>query len=279
MTIGPFRVYYKANVTDATYWKGPVRDEEYQSNPKKHAGRKIYEDLSDYHRTHRDCIAGLGDLGTQQAAAQDTTDVLLLTNGARIEGKIVHIDSGRYVTIKRADGEIFEVPTDRIHSITTSAEVDQRAAELRVLKPSKKLILGWENLTLAGFGSTDGSTWFSLHTTNGALLSDRLFLGLGIGWDSYPNGDMVPITASVSYTFASSVIRPYGYGAIGYALGWLDGRPGADFGGITFGGGLGARLNLGPGAAPVVQLGYRSQKTEAREGTINSFTLEGGIVF
>ncbi len=216
---------------------------------------------------------------TSKPSEEDYTDVVLLNNNGTITGKILEIIPGKEVRIERIDGQEFTVPFKRIFAVTDTDNLEQRRQEFQMHKPDKSP-LDWRNVTMVGFRHCSVNDRFSASTVNGVALSEHIFVGLGLGWDSYPQGNIVPVFANGRYSVQWGFVRPFAYVDAGYAFGWLWGMPGADFGGLTVGVGLGMKLAVDDGTMPLLQLGFRSQQTKTgrRETeTLNFCTVMIGL--
>lgn len=220
--------------------------------------------------------------------ADPVVDVILLRNGATIKGTIKEIIPGKQIVIERRDGMIFEIPVEKIAALTDLDHLAERRRELKTITPQINLITGWENVTVIGFRHGEGDTYFSFSATNGALIGKHIYLGLGVGWDNYPSGDMVPIFANVRYFFDVKPVRPFFTTEFSYSLGWLDSQSGANYGGLTLSVGLGTKLifTAESDASPIVQIGYRLQRVKEMDrsgdrvsNTFHFMTVMVGIAF
>ena len=218
------------------------------------------------------------------APVEDSTeynDVILLKNGGTVEGKILEIIPGDKVTIERRDGKELTIPVKKIFALTDTAGIDQRKHELELLAP-EKTTMTWQNVTMIGLLQGEDNTIFQVSVTNGVLFGERTFLGLGIGYDNYPSGTVVPIVVSGKYALDWGSVYPFAFLDAGYGIGWLKGILGADYGGLTFSAGIGVRLAVGPGAMPLMQLGYRRQELKSAGFETRSYdfmTAKIGVVF
>lgn len=220
------------------------------------------------------------------ASDEDKTDVILLKNGSTIRGRITEKVPGDKVVIERADGQVFEVPVEKIFALTDEDHLEQRRKELELFKP-KSQFRGWENVTTAGFYRGEGSTFFAVSSVSGAWLGDNLFLGLGIGWDNYPDGNMVPLFAEARIYRKWRSLRPFAFVDAGYSFGWIEDMGGAAYGGLQLTLGVGTKLFAGSkGALPVIQFGFRLQGSKenigngAKRSVIYEFiTVMAGVAF
>lgn len=200
--------------------------------------------------------------GQALATEIDKADVILLKNGNIIRGRITETIPGDKVVIERADGQVFEVPTDEIFAVTDDDQLDQRRKELEIFKP-KRQPLKWDNVTIAGLYYSDDNMFFSASTVNGAWFGEQLFLGLGLGWDNYPGGDMVPVFAEARLYRAWRSFRPYAFVDAGYSFGWLKDISGAHNAGLHLNLGVGTKLFAWtPGLRPLIQIGFRVQQAK-----------------
>ncbi len=209
-------------------------------------------------------------------------DVVLLSNGASIRGKIIKNEPGKELQIERADGEIFTVPYDRIAAVTDEDKLDEHYQALKESEPPYKKPLKWVNITQVGLLTGDGLDMLAVTTYNGVLLNPNVFLGAGLGWINFPGGqgdfdsgdDMVPITGDIRFFTEVGRLQPYVDISSGYSIGL--GRPG----GITLGLAAGTKLKVA-GAAPLLQVGYLMQGYEeaGNRETLSFFSAMAGIMF
>ncbi|MEA2030866.1 MAG: hypothetical protein U9N55_04635 [candidate division Zixibacteria bacterium] len=214
------------------------------------------------------------------------TDVILLTNGATIKGKIIETIPGKEITIERIDGQEFAVPFKRIAVVTDVDNIDKKKAKYFVDNPKKTLIVQWKNITKLGFLAGEDSRIFSISSVNGVQLGKNIFLGAGLGWENYPRGYTLPIYADFHVFTESRYFAPFMFISAGYAIGLSDVRNGGNYGGISYEAGIGTKLLFGDGAAPTIQVGYRVQQAKGLiDGNINEsdsyhfISIMAGIAF
>ncbi|MBI4720203.1 MAG: hypothetical protein HY770_03065 [Chitinivibrionia bacterium] len=223
---------------------------------------------------------------TSFGQVHDYDDILLLNNGGTITGKIIDNVPGKKVTIERADGMVFKVPSKKIFAITDADNLEQHRRELQGCASLKRnLLRGWKNTTWIGPRWGAARAYMSAGSVSGVYFGERIFLSLGLGYDYWPVAATLPIFFHARVYEGGDLVRVFVYGDLGYALGWVEGVSGCDRGGTTFGFGAGGQMNAGTGPMPIILAGYRYQATgeyptgQRIGGTAHYLTISVGIVF
>ncbi|MEW6050668.1 MAG: hypothetical protein AB1644_06355 [Candidatus Zixiibacteriota bacterium] len=215
-------------------------------------------------------------------------DVILLNNGAMIKGTIVNRVEGEKVTVRLQDGNTMDVPFKKIAAITTS-DTDYEARHktildsLAALRPAESHFRPMYQLQLGGqVGSEDRLGGFAA-VGGGVMTPQELFAGLTVGVDRNSEGTYVPLMCELDFFFKGHSVAPFVFFSAGYAIGWLDNYPSADFGGFRIHAGLGVRLPLSPNVWLTGRGGYVSQqvgKSTTPVGTKMDFLgLSAGLLF
>jgi hypothetical protein len=198
-------------------------------------------------------------------AQRKSKDAVYLKSGSVIIGKLVQNDSLGGVKISNDCGIWFynlqDVDSVRVISSLQSQE----------LKKS-----GYYNLSSMGllFGEgADGSHPFaSLTTVNGWQFGQRVFTGIGLGYEFYEWG-VLPVFADVKYFFKQDVVTPFISFKAGYSFPLSKRKSGSDYYtqyGQTYGGVLvnpevGLLIPVGSSNAITVGVGYQYQELSYNE--------------
>jgi hypothetical protein len=198
-------------------------------------------------------------------AQRKSKDAVYLKSGSVIIGKLVQNDSLGGVKISNDCGIWFynlqDVDSVRVISSLQSQE----------LKKS-----GYYNLSSMGllFGEgADGTHPFaSLTTVNGWQFGQRVFTGIGLGYEFYEWG-VLPVFADVKYFFKQNVVTPFISFKAGYSFPLSKRKSGSDYYtqyGQTYGGVLvnpevGLLIPVGAANAISVTVGYQYQELSYNE--------------
>lgn len=180
------------------------------------------------------------DAAPADSASSDEVAVLL-SNGGKITGVIVEDKPGDELIIRRADGEIFEIPYDKIDTISRDGDVAERQRNLidsartgPVHRMDPQLQV---HLSIASDVDTYGG-----HVIGGTMLARDLFIGAGIGYEKNntdPEASFMPVFAEAQYLLGSYQMAMVTYVRGGWALAWMDGLNGSNRGGARFEIGMG----------------------------------------
>lgn len=111
--------------------------------------------------------------------------------------------------------------------------------------------------------SAPEETMFSLYYESSIQSSENFAWGVGVGYENYPNGTMVPVYVNLKASTSTAPVIPYTYADFGYSFGNIDGVEGFDAGGLMYGGGVGLKIHVGYSAAILLDIGYRIQHAKA----------------
>jgi hypothetical protein len=202
-------------------------------------------------------------LMAQWTIAADMVEVVYLKNGSIIRGIIIEQIPGKSIKIQTEGGNVFVFTYDEIEKITKEA-----GSAPGVSSPLEPRSTGFTSLAKLGLMSGESETMFSITSISGAMLSEDVSLGLGLTYDNYPNGSMLPIFLDVRGYMTHGRVRPVLFADAGYSLGWIKGLSGSDWGGFMLNAGLGISVAFpNSRAAFVADVGYKLQKAKALRQT------------
>ena len=206
--------------------------------------------------------------------------VVYLKNGGVIHGMIIEQIPGKSIKIETRDGNIFVYTFDEIEKI----------AKERIELTSAP---GYRNIPRVGLVSGENNTLFTASDVNGAQLGDDTCLGFGVGYDKYPNAWTLPLFVDFRVDLIGGEASPFLFTDAGYALGWVNGLSGSDWGGIMINAGFGARMALSDMSSVIIEAGYKFQRTReyyydwsgsnivlhTREANLDFLSLMVGCIF
>jgi hypothetical protein len=183
---------------------------------------------------------------TMMAQVEQYEDVVYLKNGSIIHGMIIEQIPNETIKIKTADRNVFVFEFDQIERITK--EEVQAGASTPASPPEK--YVGKQN----GFeGTVDmyfaiefeyGEPVLGMDAIAGYRFFPQLFIGAGTGFELFFDGSMMPFFVQVRADFVEAKATPFFYLNAGYALGWVNGEDGSDYGGLMMEPGIGIRINI-----------------------------------
>ena len=98
-----------------------------------------------------------------------------------------------------------------------------------------------------------------INMINGALFNPYLSLGLGIGYEYWPDGNLLPIYLDLRVNFIKRRFSPCLVINGGYALGWVKEESGANWGGFLVNPAFGFRGYISKYFAMAFTVGYKLQ--------------------
>lgn len=209
-------------------------------------------------------------LMVQLATAADMVEVVYLKNGSIIRGVIIEQIPGKSIKIETEGGNVFVYTYDEIEKITKEPRPSPYTSSQFSGGHRANAFTG---LTKLGMMSGESETMFSVTSISGAMLSEDVSLGLGLTYDNYPNGSMLPIFLDMRGYMIRGRVRPVLFADAGYSLGWIKGVHGSDWGGFMLNAGLGISVGFpNSRAAFVADVGYKLQKAKA---LVTNFWTDG----
>lgn len=187
-------------------------------------------------------------------------DVIYLKNQNIIHGMIIEQIPNESIKIKTKDKDVFYFKISEIEKIVK--EVNTNYDE----KSKKNIVLSkyrFFNITEFVYGFSDKV--IGLQTINGVTLGESISLGIGIGYDKYPDIGLSPIFLDFRYFITKNKISPFIELPIGqsfiidyYAR---DGNEG-NLSGFYTNPSMGIKFKISPNTAFNLSLGFKYQKSK-----------------
>lgn len=184
-------------------------------------------------------------------------DVVYLVNGSIIHGKIIEYKSGEYVKIRTCSRNVW---------VFKEEEIDKIVKEEVIQKPDstkQQSNEGFFNITgigvLAGSRTSSYTAPFSFKTINGYHYKNGLFIGGGVGVESFSE-IFVPVFADVRYRLLSSNFSPNLFANVGYSFSMKNFENLNAKGGLIGGLGFGVHIPLNMRTALNFSVAYRYQQ-------------------
>ena len=194
-------------------------------------------------------------------ASEGFDDVVLLDNGALIQGRIIPGADPDKVIVEREDGYMVDIPRDRIRLITKDGDpqVDSLLQEMTQSRPQVMPRTGWAHFIRVEFHTGDATEVRGLMAGFDLLVQGSFVISTGIGYETWHDqGKAVPILIEMLGYVWRGQVWPYWYFQIGmlpyFAEAGSNNDP--DF---MFGWGLGLVRPLGSEHGIGVRVGYRTQ--------------------
>jgi len=199
-------------------------------------------------------LIGMVVMITSVSFSQDGyEDVVYLKNGGIMRGMIIEQIPGKSLKIQTVDRNVFVYSFDEIEKITK--EKKPGASEVGMYKSS-----GYLNITRVGVLAGGQSTMFSASITNGVQVGEYFSLGLGVGFDNYPNETVLPLFLDFRGYLLEGQIAPMIFADLGYSLGKVTARDEWDAGGLMFSIGAGVQLKTSASTSVMFEIGYKYQE-------------------
>jgi len=187
--------------------------------------------------------------------AQSRQDVVYLTNGSILKGKVIENSTGVKTTIEIVGNNIIVIPDSAIKMILMDQKIPANQRENKA-SPAEMAA------TVNFYGGSQNSGGFTFITSY--RFPFRLAIGAGIGIEWFDH-QQIPFIADIKYYFLEGSWSPYVYAMGGYAVPLS--QKGDDewteyHGGSLAGTGAGMMFSFSNRNALFFSLGYRYQKTE-----------------
>ncbi len=219
-------------------------------------------------------------LSLQTQAADKYDDVVLLDNGAVVQGKILPEESdGKKLKVEREDGYVFEIPRKRIRLIAKAGDpaVDSLRLEIAQGRPVREIVTDWKRFVRAGVYNGESEDVVALSVGFGLVVQQNFMIATGIGWDHYSFGEGIPLFLEFSGYVSKGTILPYWYLNFGVTPFFAATGTGEE-GDYFLGWGIGFTAPVGEGFGAGALLGYRTQSF-VDEGKIGLITLMAALHF
>jgi len=202
-------------------------------------------------------------------AQKPLDDVVYLTNGSFLRGKIIEMNPGQSLRIVLQGSDSLTV------MMADVKEIKQEETPPAVVVPAEgaRKDQGYTLMADANFGlgklrgpdrvtDDDQAAWSAMFTVfNGFTLSPYVQLGLSTGIELWSTRFFIPVFVDLRVNFMDRDNSPFAYLNGGYSIGWKQGSPGTGYGGGMAAAGLGAKFRISPKNLMLVSLGYMFQQT------------------
>jgi hypothetical protein len=210
------------------------------------------------------------------ASDDQPDDIVLLTNGGIVQGKIVERVGHHKIVVELPNGRRIDIPLKRISSITNSAAdyTTRHQAILDSLNAVRNQPLAVVGTTMQIHVGALTSTKLTAVGLSGsvAMMTNRNFsLGVSAGWNRYPKGNLLPVLCEFEYRMSHGFWQPLLFLHAGIAGGWRKGRQGADYGGPRYGLGIGLLKVIHEGLAVTVRIGFEHQSVTNMTNELDSY--------
>ena len=198
-------------------------------------------------------------------AQHKNRDAVYLKSGSVIIGKLIQNDSLGVIKISNDCGiwlyNFQDVDSVGVISIVQSTDLKQS---------------GYYNLSSIGLLFGEGADGYhpfaSLTTVNGWQFNQRVFTGIGLGYEFYEWGVM-PVFADIKYIFNKDVVKPFVSFKAGYSFPLSKSKNGTDYytqygqtyGGVMVNPEVGLLIPVGSSNAILVGIGYQYQELSYNE--------------
>jgi len=204
---------------------------------------------------------------TRAFAQRKSKDAVFLKEGSVVTGSLIQYDSIKGVRILNDCGNWF-------YSFAEVDSVHLFAKVQRTMLKEKKS--GYYNFSsvglLLGAGTKGYQPLASLTMVNGWQFNQRIFTGIGLGYEFYDWG-VLPVFAEIKYLFRPDVVTPFISLKAGYsfplsntyeAVNYYE-MAGKTYGGVQLNPEVGFSMPVGERNAFVVGLGYNYQELSYQE--------------
>ena len=193
-------------------------------------------------------------------------DVVYLRNGSVIRGMIIEQIPGKTIKIETADRNVFVFTYDEIEKISkeeSPARADNQNIEDRVTGEARGSTSNARALILrSGIFSVEEESVFGFSIVGSRFINDYFSSGIGAGFESYPNGHMIPLFLDMRAYFVPGQVSPFVFADVGYALASIEGYDGYGYGGFLLNAGGGLDLRTTTNIGFMFEVGYKLQKAK-----------------
>lgn len=215
---------------------------------------------------------------TQTAIATDNPpdDIVLLTNGGIVHGKIVERVARKKIVVEFPNGKRIDIPLRRISNITNST-VDYTTRHQEILdslnthRHGPLAVVGTVTQIHVGALTSTDLTAVGVSGSAAMLTSVNFLLGVSVGWNHYPKGNLLPVLCEFEYRMSRGTWQPLLFLHAGIAVGWLNGESGADFGGPRYGMGIGLLKVNHEKLAVTIRIGFEHQSVATATHGLESY--------
>jgi hypothetical protein len=188
-------------------------------------------------------------------------DVVVIDNGAVVQGKILPKSTDKKLWIERDDGHVVEIPRKRIALITKAGDpmIDSLRVEIIRKHAVPEIITEWKGFVRAGVYNSESEKVVAFAGGFGLLVQGNFQIATGIGWDHYPDrGEGFPIFIEMLGYIGKGTVLPYWCVNFGVTP-FLAKSGTAGEGEFFLGWGLGIVFPVKKGMGVGALVGYRTQ--------------------
>ena len=220
-------------------------------------------------------------------------DIIYKADGSEIKASVIEIDDTyvKYKNFEQPDGPVRNIKKSELFLIIykdgtkekfTAAPPPDNSSSTVQPNADKKIEgnpeadntnseyqfqrFGYINIIEAGpifvfsySGGKSSNIIYRVNMINGALIGPFVSLGLGVGYERWPNGNLLPLYMDLRFNFVKMRFSPILVIDGGYTLGWMTGETGADWGGFALNPAIGFRGYFNKYCGMTLTVGYKLQ--------------------
>jgi hypothetical protein len=197
---------------------------------------------------------------TCKVTAQSKEDVIYLSNGSILRGKVIEHVSGVQTSIEIVGHNVLVFPDSVIKMLLRDQPVKAKDRENKASPVEMAANISF-------YGGSDNSTGFTFITSY--RFPFRLATGVGVGIEWFDH-QQIPLMGDIKYYFLKGSWSPYVYAQCGYAFQLSTNSEGdwsEYYGGVLVGTGGGMRFDFSKRNALIFSVGYRFQQTKTVTGS------------
>ena len=186
-----------------------------------------------------------------QVSAQQWQELVYLKNGSIIKGIVIEQVPSGSMKVQTSDGSIFVYPMSEVERIVKEYSEKENEAN-----SAKTLRIGYKWFLECGY-LLDNENYNHIEavTSHGYQFSPYLYIGGGLGYESFIDILSMPMFANVRLTPLNKAVTPYLDVKLGYALQLTT--SGYDGGGLFFSPTIGCRIGVSKKSGISFGLGYQ----------------------
>jgi hypothetical protein len=192
-------------------------------------------------------------------------DVVYLKNGGVIRGMIIEQKIGKFIKIKTYDNRVLVFDFNEVDNI-----VKEPIQEKNYIEQKTKLAIEQHTISAisycgilrVGLRYGEDHALFNANFINGAKFGNGFSSGIGLGFDNYPNGNMLPLFLDMRGYFIVKPAILSTYLDAGYSFGWIKNYDGGNFGGLMLALGIGLHSPYNGGLSGFFNIGYKMQSAK-----------------
>lgn len=217
-------------------------------------------------------------------AQQYYQDVIYLKDSTVVKGIIIEQVPNQTYKIKTADNKVFLFKIGEIEKITKEEIPYNKLYRQSDTIFSKfwtsiepGLIFGLGDKELESVHFKNNGQYFSGFIVNSFMLSNRLSMGLGVGFETYSYGTNIPFFLDFRKYFGNGKVIPMLIIDGGYAFGWVRNNQGSDWGGLLLDTSFGLVIRRAFSRDIFVRIGYKLQEFKV-DVNFNHTKIKAGFI-